>query len=80
MELYKEVLKNIEKKVGLSIEEIDRKNPVELSEYFYSKIGKKVSFSSEFPFIGRGNVLRDHLISSEQLDKQIDLILGIKWI
>jgi hypothetical protein len=78
MKLYKKVLSRIEKKVGLSLKEIDSKNPVEISEFFYRKTGKKLSFSSEFPFIGRGNVLRDGLVSNENLNSDIDKILGIK--
>jgi len=78
MKLYTKVLSCIEKKVGLSLSELDSKDPVEISEHFYRKTGKKLSFSSEFPFIGRGNVLRDGLVSNERLNNDIDRILGIK--
>jgi hypothetical protein len=43
-----------------------------------NKHKSKLTYSSEFPFIGRGNVLRDGLVQSKQLDNEIDLLLGIK--
>ena len=68
--------KNAEKLVGLSAEEIRRLSPGELRRYLEKKNKKKFSFTSEFPVIGRGSVLRDSIITSEELNKEIDKILA----
>lgn len=69
----------IEKKVventGLSLAQIKDYSPSKFREYLEKKNNKKFSFLSAFPVIGRGNVLRDNLISSSQLNSEIDKIL-----
>jgi hypothetical protein len=74
---HKQLSENISKKIGLSMEELKRLNPTEIAFFLEKKHNKKLSFSSEFPFIGRGNVLRDGVVTSEQINKDIDRILGI---
>jgi len=59
----------------LAIKEINKKAPNEMREYFEKKFYSKMSFTSEFPYIGRGNVLRDGLMSNEQIDSEIDKLL-----
>jgi hypothetical protein len=76
--MLKKLLNNIEHKIGLNINEIYQKNPMEIRKIIESKYNDKLTYSSEFPFIGRGNVLRDSLVQSKQLDDEIDLLLGIK--
>ena len=68
--------KNAEKVVGLSAEEIRKCSPGELRHYLEKRNKKKFSFTTEFPIIGRGNVLRDSIITSEEIDKEIDKILA----
>jgi len=68
--------KNVEKLVGLSAEEIRKYSPGELRCFLEKKNKKKLSFSTEFPVIGRGNVLRDNMLTSEQINKEIDKILA----
>jgi hypothetical protein len=75
MTMYDSFIKNIEKKSGLSISEIREKDPCELRKYFEKKFGTKTRFVSEFPFIGRGNVLRDGIIDSDQINEEIDKLL-----
>ena len=70
------VEKNAEKAVGLSVEDIRRYSPGELRLHLEKKNKKKLSFTTEFPVIGRGNVLRDGIISSEEINKDIDKILA----
>jgi len=41
-----------------------------------NQAGKKIKITTEFPYIGRGNVLRDRLISHDKIDQEIDKILG----
>ena len=69
----------IEKKVventGLSLAQIKDYSPCKFRDYLEKKNNKKFSFLSAFPVIGRGNVLRDNLISSSQLNSEIDKIL-----
>ena len=69
----------IEKKVvedtGLSLAQIKDFSPSKFREFLEKKNNKKFSFLSAFPVIGRGNVLRDNLISSSQLNNEIDKIL-----
>jgi len=67
---------NVEKVVGLSAEEIRRYSPGELRRYLEKRNKKKLSFTTEFPVIGRGNILRDSIITSEEINKDIDKILA----
>lgn len=66
----------IEEDVGLSIAEIRNKSVTELREFFESSRNTKLRITSEFPFIGRGNVLRDGILSSDEINKDIDYILA----
>jgi len=68
--------KNVEKSVGLSAEEIRRYSPGELRRFLEEKNKKKFSFKTEFPVIGRGNVLRDSIITTEEINREIDKILA----
>ncbi|MCL2800386.1 MAG: hypothetical protein FWD28_01325 [Treponema sp.] len=68
--------KNAEKSVGLTVEEIRKSSPGELRNFLEEKNKKKFSFTTEFPVIGRGNVLRDNIITTEQINKEIDKILA----
>jgi hypothetical protein len=77
MKIFDKIMINIEKKVGLSIKKIDDKNPVEISKHIEKMTGNALTFSSEFPFIGRGNILRDGLIESNRINQDIDKILGL---
>jgi hypothetical protein len=77
MSLYNSFIKNVEKKSGLTFSEIKSKDPSEIREHFEKRFNSKTIFSSEFPFIGRGNVLRDGIINHDQLNKEIDKILKI---
>jgi hypothetical protein len=76
LKLDSRVASGIASRVGMSIEEIRYRNPVEIAQAIEKKQGKKLSFSSELPFVGRGNVLRDGVITSAEIDREIDRILG----
>jgi len=71
------LVERIEKKTGLEIEEIRDLSPYELKLYFSKRTNRNLTFSSEFPFIGRGNVLRDGLKTSNEINHDIDKILGL---
>ena len=70
------VEKNIENLVGLPVESIRMYSPSELRHHLEQKNKQKISFTSEFPVIGRGNVLRDNIITSEEINRDIDKILA----
>lgn len=74
--LFTKVSENISNRIGMSLEDIKDKDPIEFRAFLEKKSNKKIIFTSEFPFIGRGNVLRDRTITTEKINKQIDLILG----
>jgi hypothetical protein len=69
------VEKNVETLIGLSAETIRKYSPDELRLHLENKNKRKFSFTSEFPVIGRGNVLRDGIKTSEEINKDIDKIL-----
>ena len=70
------VEKNAERLIGLSADEIRKYSPDQLRRHLEEKNQKKFSFVSEFPVIGRGNVLRDSIATSEELNRDIDKILA----
>ena len=69
------VEKNVEVLIGLPIEIIRKYSPSELRLYLEKKKKRDFSFTTEFPVIGRGNVLRDNIITSEEINRDIDKIL-----
>jgi hypothetical protein len=73
--LFAAVEKNAASLIGLPIETIRMYSPNELRNHLEKKNRRKFSFTSEFPVIGRGNVLRDNIITSEEINKGIDKIL-----
>lgn len=77
MQLSTKLEQVIARKVGLSIEQLRQTNPVDIAKRIEQRTHKKLTFSSQFPFIGRGNVLRDGVITSDQINKDIDRILGL---
>jgi hypothetical protein len=69
------VEKNVENLIGLSAETIRKYSPNELRHHLEEKNKRKFSFTTEFPIIGRGNVLRDGIKTSKEINKDIDRIL-----
>ena len=74
MDLFTLVEKNAEKVTGLTVSKIREYSPNQFRKHLESKKGK-FSFRSFFPIIGRGNVLRDNLVTSSEIDAEIDKIL-----
>jgi len=75
MSVYNDFINNVEKKTGLSIVEIREKDPCEMRNVFEKRFNSKMTITSEFPFIGRGKVLRDGIISHDKINKEVDKIL-----
>jgi len=70
------VEKNVENLIGLSANTIREYSPSKLRLHLENKNKCKISFTTEFPVIGRGNVLRDGIKTSEEINKDIDRILA----
>ena len=62
----------IARRTGLSIESLRSMTPHELRERVEKKTGHGLVFTCNFPFIGRGNVMRDKTVSRERIEKQLD--------
>lgn len=73
--LSKELITKISDRVGLNVDDIRSYSPEKLRTFLEQRNKRKFSFKSEFPTIGRGNVLRDSLVTSNQLNRCIDAIL-----
>jgi hypothetical protein len=69
------VERNVERHTGLSVEDIRRYSPERLRAFFAHQNKRPVRIISEFPVIGRGNVLRDGLMDTETINGDIDTIL-----
>jgi len=71
--LSETVVRAIESEMGKTIQEVqeqtlsDRRREVEAKHG-----GRKMIFPVNFPFIGRGNVLRDQVLSREEVDRQFN--------
>jgi hypothetical protein len=65
--------KDVERSTGMSIDEI-RNTSIDERRDMLEKAGRKMKFSSAFPFIGRGNVNRD-TVSTEEINKELDKVL-----
>ena len=73
--LSKENVKHIEVVTGLTLAQLRDFSPEKFREFIEHKKKKRLTFLSEFPTIGRGNVLRNSLLSSQEINSEIDAIL-----
>ncbi len=69
------IFKNAEGVLGLTAQQIMSFSPNELKEHIEKKSGKKIEYKSEYPTIGRGNVLRD-IVTTSGLNREVDKIIG----
>ena len=72
---FSKIEQSIERLTGLPITQIRNMGVTELRAYFEKKNGTRQRIVSEYPVVGRGNVLRDGLISTEELNAEVDAIL-----
>ena len=70
-----ENVKHIEVVTGLTSAQLKDFSPEEFRDFIERKKKKRLTFLSEFPTIGRGNVLRNSLLSSQEINSEIDAIL-----
>ena len=66
--------KDVASLMGLPIEEVKNMSPLMIRNHIENMREEKMSFSSAFPIIGRGSVIRD-FTTTEELDAEIDAIL-----
>ncbi|GHT11889.1 hypothetical protein AGMMS4956_05610 [Bacteroidia bacterium] len=74
--LFSKIEKNVEIHTGLPIDKVRWYSPSELRYHLENKTHRKMTFSIEFPAIGRGNVLRNRIVSSEEINRDVDKILA----
>lgn len=74
MDSFALIEKNAERVTGLSVSKLREYGPDKFRKYLESRKGK-IRFCSFFPVVGRGNVLRDSLVTSSEIDSEIDKIL-----
>jgi len=77
MNLQDRVVANAAKQTGLTPDQMKSMSPEAIRKHLTAKTGKPFTISTSFPFIGRGNVLRDGILSSKEIDRDIDRILGL---
>lgn len=69
------VLEHAAATVGMTLSDLKKADVSDIRRKIEEKHGKPLSFTSEFPVIGRGNVLRDRIMTSDQINSEIDEIL-----
>ncbi len=68
--------KAVERSTGKSVDEL-RNTPLdEQRRKIEERTGRTFRFTTAFPFIGRGNVNRDRIVSGSDINKEIDRILS----
>lgn len=65
----------IERATGESVEELRLRTIEETRRIAEERTGRAMRFMSAFPFIGRGNVLRDRVISHDDVEAVLDRAL-----
>ena len=68
-------IKAVEQATGESIDRLRALSIEERRAETEARCGSKLRFTSKFPFIGRGNVLRDRAITHEEVEAALDKAL-----
>jgi len=68
--------KVVSEKLGKSADELRNQTISEIRKEAEKKAGHPLRYKKEFPFIGRGNVLRDRLTSSDEIEKKLEELFG----
>lgn len=69
------LVRAIEETTGESIETLRRVPLDEQRKKIEKKTGWRLVITNNFPFIGRGNVMRDETVSHPEIEKQLDEVL-----
>jgi hypothetical protein len=70
-----ELLEAIERRVGKTAEEIRRTPIDEMRSEVEKKLGTRLTFKVRWPLIGRGNILRDRVLTNEAVERLLDAAL-----
>ena len=70
-----DLLPDIEKRVGMTAEEMRRATLDELREAAEKKLGHRLTYRVRWPLVGRGNILRDRILSHEDVERILDAAL-----
>ncbi len=62
----------VEQATGESLDVLRSRSIDETRRVAEKRRGKRFVFTSKFPFIGRGNVMRDKVITREEVDAYLD--------
>jgi hypothetical protein len=68
--------KAVEASTGERVEVLRSRSLEETRRLAEKKYRRPLKFVSHFPFIGRGNILRDRIVGHEQIEADLDAILG----
>lgn len=75
-QLSKSLIRRIEVRTGKSADELKRETLWEKRLRLSGAKGKNMRFTRNFPLIGRGCVLGDHLVTSGEVNHEIDQLLS----
>lgn len=70
-----ELLASIEKRVGKTAEEICRTPLDELRDEAEKKLNSHLTFRVMWPFVGRGNILRNRVLNHDTVERLLDAAL-----
>ncbi|MCK5861176.1 MAG: hypothetical protein KAH38_01735 [Candidatus Hydrogenedentes bacterium] len=62
----------IKSKTGKTLEELSNMTLREMQTVIEKRIGRSVVIETHFPIIGRGNVMRDRLVSHKAVEKSLE--------
>ncbi|MDA8258521.1 MAG: hypothetical protein M0Z99_23310 [Betaproteobacteria bacterium] len=65
----------IERKTGKSIDQLQSETISERRDEVEASQGKPMGLLQLFPFVGRGSVMGDFIMSHQEVDKQLDRAL-----
>lgn len=72
MSMNTELLRLIERKTGKTIDQLQSETLSERRKYVESTHGGPMKLIRLFPFVGRGSVMGDYLLSHKEVDRQLE--------
>jgi hypothetical protein len=71
----KDLEATVERMTGMTADQLRRRTITEGRLAAEKKTGKPMRLRSTWPFTGRGNVLRDRILTRDEIDRSIDKAL-----
>ena len=71
----KDLEATVERMTGMKAEQLRRQTITEGRLAAEKKAGRPMQFRSEWPFVGRGNVLRDRILTRDEINRSLDKAL-----